>query len=106
MRTLLLFVLLSICVNLDAQYFQRYFNEVVTAQPKRVEAFGDGLKSRANYGGGIPTKYYFAATGSSELSPAPPTGTDAAFTVRAHQFEWHCSRELWVPVWRRFAKMV
>ncbi|HYK45520.1 MAG TPA: T9SS type A sorting domain-containing protein [Parafilimonas sp.] len=77
MRTLLLFVLLGICVNLHAQYFQRYFNEVVTAPPKRVEAFSDGLKSRANYGGGIPTKYYFAATGSSELSPTPPTGTDA-----------------------------
>ena len=77
MRTLLLVILLGLGVNIHAQYFQRYFNEVVTSAPKRTEAFNDGLKSRVNYGGGIPTKYYFAATGSSELSPVPPTGTDA-----------------------------
>ena len=60
MKKILLPILLCVASNVHAQYFQRYFNELVTAPPPRTEAFDDGLKSRVNFAGGIKTKYYFA----------------------------------------------
>jgi hypothetical protein len=75
MKKIFLLFLLCIGMSTYAQYFQRYFNEVVTAVPARTEAYNDGLKSRVNYAGGNPKKYYLVGTGYSELSPS--TATDA-----------------------------
>src|SRR5215467_4185583 len=76
MKNIFLLILVCMSVNTYAQYFQRYFNEVTTAAPKRTEAFDDGLKSRVNYDS-IKSKYYFVATGYSELNPASTAGVDA-----------------------------
>ena len=77
MKKIFLLTLVCIGANAHAQYFQRYFNEIVATPPKRAEAFNDGLKSRVNYSGGNPANYFFVGTGYSELSPPPATGPDA-----------------------------
>ena len=76
MKKIFLLILVCVGANAHAQYFQRYFNEIVTAPPP-AEAFSDGLRSRVNYAGGNPAQYYFVGIGYSELSPPPTTGTDA-----------------------------
>src|ERR1043166_8673391 len=76
MKNIFLLILACMSMNTYAQYFQRYFNEIVAAVPKRTEAFDDGLKSRVNYDS-VKSKYYFVGTGYSELNPAGTPGTDA-----------------------------
>ncbi|MEP6513203.1 MAG: hypothetical protein ABJA79_05010 [Parafilimonas sp.] len=68
MEKIFLLIVMRMGANAYAQYFQRYFNEVIGPPPARAEAFSDGLKSRVNFAASNPTNYYFAGTGYSELS--------------------------------------